>query len=82
MHVLRIGAVGMCGWCDPLARKEGRADLRRQLGVFTVPDGMSYMLISDGMGSGREAATASRIAVEFLRRMLGCGIVRAARLIC
>lgn len=41
---------------------------------FTVPDGMSYMLISDGMGSGREAATASRIAVEFLRRMLGCGI--------
>lgn len=41
---------------------------------FTARDGMSYMLISDGMGSGREAATASRIAVEFLRRMLGCGI--------
>lgn len=41
---------------------------------FTGKDGMSYLLISDGMGSGREAAITSRIAVEFLRRMLSSGI--------
>lgn len=36
-------------------------------------DGKHYMLISDGMGSGREAALTSSIAAMFLERMLTSG---------
>lgn len=36
-------------------------------------DGRYYMLISDGMGSGREAALTSSVAAMFLERMLTAG---------
>ncbi len=36
-------------------------------------DGRYYMLISDGMGSGREAALTSSVAAMFLERMLSAG---------
>jgi len=36
-------------------------------------DGRCYMLISDGMGSGREAALTSSSAAMFLERMLAAG---------
>lgn len=36
-------------------------------------DGKFYMLISDGMGSGREAALTASIAAMFLERMLTAG---------
>ncbi len=36
-------------------------------------DGRYYMLISDGMGSGREAALTSSVAAMFLERMLTSG---------
>lgn len=40
---------------------------------FSGKDGHAYLLISDGMGSGHEAALTSRIAGLFLRRMLEAG---------
>lgn len=40
---------------------------------FSNKDGYFYALISDGMGSGREAAMTSRISAAFLERMLGAG---------
>lgn len=42
--------------------------------VFRKPDGRFYALISDGMGSGREAALTSGVSGLFLRRMIGAGI--------
>ena len=41
--------------------------------VFESVDGMLYSLISDGMGSGREAALTSGICVMFMKRMLSSG---------
>ncbi len=38
-----------------------------------VADGRYYMLISDGMGSGREASLVSSMAAMFLERMLTSG---------
>lgn len=40
---------------------------------FSNRDGKFYSLISDGMGSGREAALTSRVSATFLARMLGSG---------
>lgn len=40
---------------------------------FDSADGRSYMLISDGMGSGHEAAITSRVAGIFMKRMLEAG---------
>ena len=61
---------------------------------FASRGGMFYSLISDGMGSGREAALTSHIAATFLTKMLGAGagmaeslrmlngFIRAGRLEC
>lgn len=61
---------------------------------FANRDGRFYSLISDGMGSGREAALTSHIASSFLLKMLGSGagmaeslrmlngFIRAGRLEC
>jgi stage II sporulation protein E len=41
--------------------------------VFENPDGMLYSVISDGMGSGRDAALTSGICVMFMQKMLLSG---------
>lgn len=41
--------------------------------VFTNRDGYAYAIISDGMGSGKEAAITSKICSVFAERMLGAG---------
>lgn len=40
---------------------------------FSNDSGCSYFLISDGMGSGREAAMTSRICAMFLSKLLSAG---------
>ncbi len=42
--------------------------------TFTGKDGAYYALLSDGMGSGREAAITAGICGAFLRQMLGAGM--------
>jgi len=42
-------------------------------GMFRRSDGFFYALISDGMGSGREAALTSGVSGLFLRRLLEAG---------
>lgn len=49
-------------------------------GLFFDGDGRLYGLISDGMGSGQEAALTSGLAGLFLRRLLVAGIPCAAAL--
>jgi len=43
------------------------------LAVFENTDALAFSLISDGMGSGREAATVSEICARFLESMLRVG---------
>ena len=42
-------------------------------GLFRRPDGFFFAFISDGMGSGREAALTSGVSGLFLRRLLETG---------
>ncbi len=57
-----LGAEGENGWCGDCA------DF-----VSEKNDGRLYAFISDGMGSGREAALMSRMCVSFLKRLLPVG---------
>lgn len=41
--------------------------------AFETEQGYSYFLISDGMGSGREAAITSKLCTLFLSKLLGAG---------
>ncbi len=41
---------------------------------FSAPDGRFFSIISDGMGTGGEAAVTSRTAVTFLTRILSAGV--------
>lgn len=41
--------------------------------IFTNKEGYSYAIISDGMGSGKEAAITSKICSVFAERMLSAG---------
>ena len=43
--------------------------------IFENRDGMSYICLSDGMGSGRDAARTAELAVGFLKNMLARGRV-------
>lgn len=46
------------------------------ISFFKGKDGMFFALISDGMGSGNEAAVSSRIASVFLEKLLSAGASR------
>lgn len=60
-----------CGRCSaPGSRTEENGDA---VTSFENRDGYAYTLISDGMGSGKEAALVSRVAAVFLERMLTAG---------
>ncbi len=48
--------------------------------TFSNDEGYHYTLISDGMGSGREAAMTSRTAGIFLDKLLSCGNSKAVSL--
>ena len=43
------------------------------VGVFRSPDGYSYLLLSDGMGTGRGAAHTAGMCTLFLEKMLSAG---------
>lgn len=43
------------------------------VGVFESPDGYSYLLLSDGMGTGEAAARAADTCAVFLSKMLSAG---------
>lgn len=47
---------------------------------FESDDDRFYMLVSDGMGSGREAALTSRITAVFLEKLLGAGVEKPVAL--
>ena len=49
------------------------------MSVFSDGDGHFFSCISDGMGSGRRAANASRICVEFIEKMLSSGAASYGR---
>ncbi len=53
--------------------KDGEAVNGDVIHVFESKEDYAYMLISDGMGSGREAAITSRITGVFLTKMLQGG---------
>lgn len=59
-----------CGRCSAAGGREENGDA---VSSFTSRDGYYYALVSDGMGSGREAALASRVSAVFLERMLSSG---------
>ncbi len=40
---------------------------------FENPEGYYYSILSDGMGSGREAAVTSAVSASFLEKLLGAG---------
>lgn len=52
------------------AREKANGD---NTAVFTNKDDFGYAIISDGMGSGKEAAVTSKICSVFAERMLGAG---------
>ena len=43
------------------------------VGVFESPDGYTYLLLSDGMGTGEAAARAADTCAVFLNKMLSAG---------
>jgi stage II sporulation protein E len=43
------------------------------VGTFRAPDGYSYLLLSDGMGTGRAAARTAGMCAVFLEKMLVAG---------
>lgn len=47
---------------------------------FGGDDGVFHALISDGMGSGKEAAASSRLTVTFLEKLMSVGAERGAAL--
>lgn len=66
----RMGAVsGRCS--SPATQGSANGDA---VNCFESREGYYYALISDGMGTGREAALASRVSAVFLERMLSAGV--------
>ncbi len=56
--------------------KKGEAESGDAVSFFDGGDGTFYALLSDGMGSGREAAECSRLTVTFLEKLLKTGADR------
>jgi stage II sporulation protein E len=57
-------------------KKEGESISGDVCSVFTGRDSRAYALISDGMGSGRDAAVAAKICAVFLEKMLSAGCTK------
>lgn len=57
--------------------KKGEIICGDSISVFSVDDGYFYSVISDGMGSGRDAAVCSRLGTVFLEKLLCAGIDKA-----
>ncbi len=60
--------------------KKGEELCGDTVSFFSSDDGYFHALISDGMGSGKEAAASSRLAVTFLEKLIGVGAERSAAL--
>ncbi len=54
--------------------KKGEFICGDSIAVFEGADGYFYSLISDGMGSGRDAAVCSRLGTVFLEKLISSGI--------
>ena len=60
--------------------REGSPASGDSVAFLTAPDGYFYAILSDGEGSGEQAAAASSTSCEFLTAMLTAGISRKAAL--
>jgi stage II sporulation protein E len=61
--------VGIASLC-----KEGQEQNGDMATYFKTPEGILYLIISDGMGSGKEAANDSSDAVKITERLLKAGL--------
>ncbi len=61
-------------------RKDGEAVSGDAGTYFKTEDGTLYLILSDGMGSGAEAARESRLAIRLLERFLRAGVGAEAAL--
>ncbi len=57
--------------------KKGEIICGDSISAFEDSDGFFYSLISDGMGSGRDAALCSRLGTVFLEKLISAGIDKA-----
>lgn len=60
-------------WSSACKTKQGETVSGDSLTAFTTEDGHFYCVLCDGMGSGADAAIASRTCCVFLQKMLECG---------
>ena len=61
-----------CKWSQQTLKKEDETVSGDSTASFSCDDRF-YSIISDGMGSGRDAAITSRVTVMFLQKMLSAG---------
>lgn len=54
--------------------KKGEIICGDSISSFFAEDGFFYSIISDGMGSGRDAAVCSRLGTVFLEKLISAGI--------
>ena len=59
--------------CILRVNNTGREECGDTVASFEAAEDRYYVLISDGMGRGREAAFTSGVCSMFLQKMLGCG---------
>jgi len=71
---LRCAPTFKAQWSSACMTKQGETVSGDSLTAFTSEDGRFYCVLCDGMGSGADAAIASRTCCVFLRKMLECGV--------
>ncbi len=57
--------------------KKGEIICGDSVSAFESDDGYFYSIVSDGMGSGRDAAVCSRLGTVFLEKLISAGIDKA-----
>ena len=67
-------AAGERAWQETDGRRTKGAVCGDVLKTFETAEGRLFMLISDGMGSGKEAAKTARVCAAFLEKMLVSGV--------
>ena len=60
--------------CTASRRADGSEESGDTFTVFSDGTGIGYVVLSDGMGSGKEAAFESGLAAGLFRRLITCGI--------
>lgn len=74
-HLIFVQTEPLAAIVGVAARKKDGQTVSGDTGAwFKLPDGNSYVLLCDGMGSGVEASRDSTLAVQLLERFLRAGI--------